>query len=107
MVKIRLKRIGKKKQPFYRIVVADARVQRDSRYIEKIGFFNPKTKLVKIDHELALKWMRVGTQLTPTIKSLFQKEKLLKKFHNEKLARKTKKIKQNNALNDNETNNNN
>jgi len=51
--------------------------------------------------------MRVGTQLTPTIKSLFQKEKLLKKFHNEKLARKTKKIKQNNALNDNETNNNN
>ena len=55
MIKIRLKRIGKKKQPFYQIVVADVRVQRDSRYIEKLGFFNPKTKLVKINHELALK----------------------------------------------------
>jgi len=94
MIKIRLKRIGKKKQPFYQIVVADVRVQRDSRYIEKLGFFNPKTKLVKINHELALKWLRVGTKLSPTITSLFRKEKILEKFHNEKIATKKNSQKQ-------------
>lgn len=73
-VKIRLTRLGDKKSPFYRIVVADARVARDGKYIEQIGTYNPLTTPaeVKINKELAAKWLKNGAQPTETTKSLLQ-----------------------------------
>ncbi len=74
-VKIRLKRIGAKKAPFYRVVVADSRYPRDGRFIEEIGFYNPCTdpSEVKIDAEKAKKWMSNGAQPTETVRSLLKK----------------------------------
>jgi len=75
MVKIRLKRFGAKKVPMYRIVVADARVQRDGREIEEIGFYNPhkKPSEIKVDAEAVKKWMANGAQPTDTVKQLLKK----------------------------------
>ncbi len=72
-VKIRLKRIGAKKDPFYRIVVADARAPRDGRFIEEIGNYDPMTKKFVVDGEKAQKWMKNGAQPTDTVRSLFKK----------------------------------
>ncbi|HAL73666.1 MAG TPA: 30S ribosomal protein S16 [Clostridiales bacterium] len=74
-VKIRLKRIGAKKTPFYRVVVADSRYPRDGRFIEEIGTYNPLTDPaeVKIDLEAARKWMANGAQPTDTVRSLLKK----------------------------------
>ncbi len=76
MVKIRLTRMGSKKNPFYRIVAMDSRKARDGQYIEQIGYYNPKTEPadVKIDVEIAKKWLAVGAQPTDTVKALFRKE---------------------------------
>lgn len=73
-VKIRLKRIGAKKAPFYRVVVADSRYPRDGRFIEEIGTYNPLTNPaeVKIDAEAAKKWMSNGAQPTETVRSLLK-----------------------------------
>ncbi len=75
MVKIRLKRMGAHKKPFYRIVVADSRSPRDGRFIEEIGYYDPmKTPAdVKIDEEKAKKWLSTGAQPTDTVRSLFKK----------------------------------
>lgn len=75
MVKIRLKRMGAHKKPFYRVVVADSRTQRDGRFIEEIGYYDPmKTPAdVKIDEEKAKKWLSTGAQPTDTVRSLFKK----------------------------------
>ena len=74
-VKIRLKRIGAKKAPLYRVVVADSRYPRDGRFIEEIGYYNPLTNPVdiKIDSEKAQKWIKNGAQPTETVKSLLKK----------------------------------
>lgn len=72
-VKIRLKRIGSKKRPFYRVVVADERAPRDGRFIEEIGHYNPLTKDLKVDNEKAQKWMGVGAQPTDTVRALLKK----------------------------------
>jgi small subunit ribosomal protein S16 len=74
-VKIRLKRIGAKKSPFYRVVVADSRYPRDGRFIEEIGTYNPivDPSQVNIDNEKALKWLKNGAQPTDTVKSLLKK----------------------------------
>ncbi len=74
-VKIRLKRLGKKKTPFYRIVVADSRVRRDGPAIEELGYYNPMTEPaeIKIDGEKAKKWIANGAQPTETVKSLLKK----------------------------------
>ncbi len=74
-VKIRLKRMGAKKVPFYRIVIADSRYPRDGRFIEEIGYYNPLTNPadVKIDAEKAAKWISNGAQPTETVKSLLKK----------------------------------
>ena len=74
-VKIRLRRMGAKKAPFYRIVVADSRYPRDGRFIEEIGYYNPLTNPVdiKIDSEKANKWLSNGAQPTETVKSLLKK----------------------------------
>lgn len=74
-VKIRLKRMGAKKAPFYRLVVADSRSPRDGKFIEEIGYYNPVTNPadVKIDSEKAKKWLSNGAQPSDTVKSLFKK----------------------------------
>ena len=74
-VKIRLRRMGAKKNPFYRIVVADSRYPRDGRFIEEIGTYNPLTDpaTVNIDAEAAKKWIGNGAQPTDTVKALFKK----------------------------------
>lgn len=79
-VKIRLKRMGAKKAPFYRVVVADARAPRDGRFIEEIGYYNPLTEpaQVKIDAEKALKWLATGAQPSDTVRNLFRREGILK-----------------------------
>ena len=75
MVKIRLRRMGAKKAPFYRIVVADSRYPRDGRFIEEIGYYNPmeEPSVVKVDPEKAKAWMAKGAQPTDTVKALFKK----------------------------------
>lgn len=74
-VKIRLKRMGAKKSPFYRVVVADSRYPRDGRFIEEIGTYNPLTdpSTVNIDAEKAQKWIKNGAQPTDTVKNLLKK----------------------------------
>jgi len=72
-VKIRLRRAGAKKKPFYRIVVADARSPRDGRCIEEIGYYNPLTKDLKLDGEKAENWMKNGAQPTETVRALIKK----------------------------------
>ena len=85
-VKIRLKRIGAKKAPFYRIVVADSRSPRDGRQIETVGTYNPLTKPaeLKINEELALKWLQNGAQPSDTVRNLFSDQGIMEKFHNAK-----------------------
>ena len=79
MVKIRLKRMGAHKKPFYRVVVADSRTQRDGRFIEEIGYYNPlkDPAEIKIDEEAAKKWLGTGAQPTETFKKLFKAEGIL------------------------------
>ena len=79
-VKIRLRRMGAKKAPFYRVVVADSRYPRDGRFIEEIGYYNPMTNPadIKIDAEKAQKWIANGAQPTDTVKSLLKKSDILK-----------------------------
>ncbi|MCL1802064.1 MAG: 30S ribosomal protein S16 [Eubacteriaceae bacterium] len=77
-VKIRLKRMGAKKKPFYRIVVADERTRRDGKPIEEIGTYKPVgEKEVVIDHEKAKKWLAVGAQPTDTVRAIFKKNGIL------------------------------
>lgn len=73
-VKIRLKRMGSKKNPFYRIVVADIRSPRDGKFIEEIGYYNPLTepKVVKVDPDKANKWIKNGAKPTDTVHRLFK-----------------------------------
>ena len=89
-VKIRLKRMGAKKNPFFRIVVADARAPRDGRFIESIGFYDSTVQpaVVKIDEEKALSWMSKGAQPTDTVKSLLSKKGIMAKFAEAKKAKK-------------------
>ena len=79
MVKIRLKRMGQKKAPSYRVVVADSRYPRDGRFIEEIGYYNPCTNPaeVKIDAEAAKKWIANGAQPTETAKALLKKSGII------------------------------
>lgn len=88
-VKLRLKRMGSKKSPFYRIVAADSRSPRDGRIIESIGFYNPTTNPaeVRIDNELAMKWLNNGAQPSDTVRNLLSKEGLMKRLHEEKNAK--------------------
>jgi len=78
-VKIRLRRMGAKKAPFYRIVVADSRFPRDGRFIEEIGYYDPtkEPSVVKVDADKAKKWIESGAQPTETIKSIFKKNGVL------------------------------
>mgnify|MGYP001339334826 CR=1 FL=1 len=82
-VRIRLKRMGAHKAPFYRVVVSDSRSPRDGRFIEEIGTYNPVAEpaQVNIDEEKALKWLQTGAQASDTARDLLSKAGVLKKFH--------------------------
>lgn len=85
-VKIRLKRMGAKRNPFYRIVVADSRSPRDGRQIETLGTYDPLKKPVeiKLNEELALEWLQNGAQPSDTVRNLFSDRGIMEKFHNAK-----------------------
>ena len=92
-VKMRLKRMGAKKRPFYRIVVADSRFPRDGRFIEEVGYYNPveNPAVVKVDKELAMKWLNNGATPTDTVRDILSKEGILKEFHESKMVKKSSK----------------
>ena len=78
-VKIRLRRMGAKKAPFYRVVVADSRYPRDGRFIEEVGYYDPtkEPSLVKIDSEKVKKWLSNGAQPTDTVRALLKKHEII------------------------------
>lgn len=90
MVKIRLKRIGQKKRPFYRVVVAESTAARDGRFIETIGHFNPcvEPPVIQIDEAKALHWLGHGAQPTDTAGALLKKQGILAKHAEAKAAAK-------------------
>jgi small subunit ribosomal protein S16 len=80
-VKLRLTRMGKKKQPFYRIIAVEETKPRESRYADQIGYYNPMNKEeFKVDEEKALKWLGNGATPTSTVKYLLSKSGIMKKF---------------------------
>jgi len=92
-VKLRLKRMGAKKAPRYRIVAIDSRSRRDGREIEMIGHINPTTEpeTVYVDAEKALYWLKNGAQPSDTVRNILSKQGIMKQFHDEKAAAKAKK----------------
>ena len=88
-VKLRLKRMGSKGKPFYRIVAADSRFPRDGRFIETIGTYNPTTNpaSVSVYEELAMKWLKNGAQPSDTVRNLLSKQGVMKRLHDEKNAK--------------------
>lgn len=89
-VKLRLKRMGAKKRPFYRIVAADSRSPRDGKFIELVGTYNPimEPAEVKVNEEVALKWLNNGAIPTDTVRDLLSKQGIIKKFHESKMTKK-------------------
>ena len=89
-VKMRLKRMGAKKAPFYRVVVADSRSPRDGKFIELIGTYNPLTTPaeIKLNEELALEWLKKGAQPTDTAKNVLSEAGVMEEFHKSKRANK-------------------
>ena len=83
-VKIRLRRMGYKKHPFYRVIVADSRSPRDGRFIDLIGTYNPLTTPaeIKLNEEVAIKWLNNGAIPTDTVNNLFSKAGIMEKYHN-------------------------
>ena len=81
MLRIRLRRVGKKKQPSYRIVVADSRAPRDGRFIERVGFYNPRTDppTIEVDAEKATRWLQQGAQPSDPVRYMLQKLGVLKR----------------------------
>lgn len=88
-VRIRMKRMGSKRRPFYRIVVSDSRRHVSKGSIEQIGTYNPisEDKELNIDEELAMKWLRNGAQPSDSVKKLLSKKGIMEKFHNEKYGK--------------------
>ena len=89
-VKIRLKRMGSKKRPFYRIVVADSRSPRDGRFIETVGTYNPLTEpeQVTLKEEAIMNWLSDGAQPSDTVRNILSKQGVMKKFHEAKFSKK-------------------
>ncbi len=90
MVKLRLNRMGAKRQPFYRIVAADSRSPRDGRFIEILGNYDPTKNpaLINVDEEKVMNWLRNGAQPTDTVRSLLSKVGIMKKIHEERKSKK-------------------
>lgn len=91
-VKLRLRRMGAKKRPFYRIVAADSRSPRDGRFIEEVGTYNPITEpaQVTVNEELVMKWLDNGAQPTDTVRTLLKQQGILEKRHNLKTKKESK-----------------
>ncbi|KRM93872.1 30S ribosomal protein S16 [Lentilactobacillus senioris DSM 24302 = JCM 17472] len=89
-VKIRLKRMGSKKRPFYRVVVADSRSPRDGRFIENVGTYNPLTEpaQVTLKEEVILNWLNNGAQPSDTVRNLLSDAGIMQKYHEAKYAKK-------------------
>jgi len=85
-VKLRLKRMGSKQKPFYRIVAADSRSPRDGRFIEAVGTYNPvkQPAEVKVDEELALKWLNDGAKPSDTVRNIFSQNGIMSKYASSK-----------------------
>ena len=83
-VKLRLTRMGAKKRPSYRIVASDSRARRDGEYLELVGTYDPIANETKIDETVALKWLKTGAQPSDTVRNLFSKAGIMKKFAEEK-----------------------
>lgn len=83
MVSLRLKRMGCRNNPFYRIVAVDSRLKRDGKYIEALGYYDPKTNpyTINIDQEKAIKWINYGAKPSVTVRALFKKVGVLSKVH--------------------------
>ena len=90
MVKLRLNRMGAKRQPFYRIVAADSRSPRDGRFLEIVGNYDPTKNpaIINIDEEKVMTWIRNGAQPTDTVRSLHSKQGIMKKIHEERKSKK-------------------
>jgi len=88
-VKLRLKRMGAKGKPFYRVVAADSRAKRDGKFIEELGTYNPLTNPAEINlkEDRVLAWLKDGATPTDTAKDLFHKAGIMTKFHNEKVGK--------------------
>ena len=86
MVKLRLRRMGRKKMPIYKIVAADSRAPRDGRFLEEIGHYNPNMDpmVVKVEESRALYWLNTGAQPTSTVRNLLSREGIILKWHLEK-----------------------
>ena len=89
-VKIRLKRMGSKKRPFYRIVVADSRSPRDGRFIETVGTYNPLTdpETVTLKEEKVMNWLNNGAQPSDTVRNILSRNGVMKKFREAKFSKK-------------------
>lgn len=89
-VKIRLKRMGSKKRPFYRIVVADSRSPRDGRFIEEVGYYNPisNPEQLKLNEEVILDWLQKGAQPSDTVRNLLSSQGIMKKYHELRFEKK-------------------
>lgn len=88
-VKIRMRRMGSKRKPFYRIVVADSRMPRDGRFIEEIGYYNPLTNPdeVKLEEDKIFEWLEKGAQPSDTVRSLLSKAGLMTRYHDAKYGK--------------------
>ena len=88
-VKIRLKRLGQKKSPFYRIVAADSRMPRDGRFIEQLGTYDPRQNpaVVTIKEDEVLAWLNKGAQPSDTVRNILSKAGVMKKFHDSKFSK--------------------
>ncbi|MCB5229694.1 MAG: 30S ribosomal protein S16 [Candidatus Cloacimonetes bacterium] len=91
MVKLRLRRMGANDEPFYRIVAVDSRVKRDGKYIESVGWYDPKPNphKININTDRAIYWLSVGAQPSDTVRSLLRKAGVLQIWHERKLADKS------------------
>lgn len=88
-VKIRMRRMGSKRKPFYRIVVADSRMPRDGRFIEEVGYYNPLTNPdeVKLEEDKVFEWLEKGAQPSDTVRSLLSKAGLMTRYHDAKYGK--------------------
>ena len=89
-VKIRMRRMGSKRKPFYRIVVADSRMPRDGRFIETVGTYNPLTdpETVTLKEEKVMNWLNNGAQPSDTVRNILSRNGVMKKFHEAKFSKK-------------------
>lgn len=89
-VKIRMKRMGSKRKPFYRIVVADSRAPRDGRFIQEVGYYNPISEPVqlKLDEDIILDWLQKGAQPSDTVRNLLSSKGIMQKYHEARFAKK-------------------